>query len=90
MKQKAGFIVLKGNLFNAAIMKTSVISKEFRARYLSNPKNPNVFNGKAAVFEGPEDYHKMSSSAHATLQGHISKEKAKERLELFFNGLLVE
>jgi dihydroxy-acid dehydratase len=39
-------------------MKTSVISKEFRDRYLSDPKNPNVFNGKAVVFEGPEDYHK--------------------------------
>ena len=39
-------------------MKTSVISKEFRDRYLSDPKNPNVFTGKAVVFEGPEDYHK--------------------------------
>ena len=53
----AGYIVLKGNLFDSAIMKTSVISKEFRDRYLSNPKNPNVFEGRAIVFEGPEDYH---------------------------------
>ena len=53
----AGFIVLKGNLFDSAIMKTSVISKEFRDRYLSNPKNPNAFEGRAIVFEGPEDYH---------------------------------
>ena len=53
----AGFIVLKGNLFDSAIMKTSVISKEFRDRYLSNPKSPNAFEGSAVVFEGPEDYH---------------------------------
>ncbi|MBZ0228037.1 MAG: dihydroxy-acid dehydratase family protein [Bauldia sp.] len=53
----AGFIVLKGNLFDSAIMKTSVISKEFRDRYLSDPKNPNAFEGRAIVFEGPEDYH---------------------------------
>jgi dihydroxy-acid dehydratase len=53
----AGFLVLKGNLFDSAVMKTSVISPEFRARYLSNPKSPNAFEGKAVVFEGPEDYH---------------------------------
>ena len=55
--QDAGFIVLRGNLFDSAIMKTSVISKEFRDRYLSNPKDPNAFEGRAIVFEGPEDYH---------------------------------
>jgi xylonate dehydratase len=53
----AGFIVLKGNLFDSAIMKTSVISEEFRNRYLSNPKDPNAFEGRAVVFDGPEDYH---------------------------------
>jgi len=53
----AGFIVLKGNLFDSAIMKMSVISPEFRNRYLSNPKSPNAFEGHAVVFEGPEDYH---------------------------------
>jgi dihydroxy-acid dehydratase len=53
----AGFLVLRGNLFDSAIMKTSVISKEFRDRYLSNPKEPNAFEGRAIVFEGPEDYH---------------------------------
>jgi dihydroxy-acid dehydratase len=53
----AGFIVLHGNLFDSAIMKTSVISKEFRDRYLSNPKDPEAFEGRAIVFEGPEDYH---------------------------------
>ncbi len=53
----AGFIVLRGNLFDSAIMKTSVISKEFRDRYLSNPKEPEAFEGRAIVFDGPEDYH---------------------------------
>jgi xylonate dehydratase len=57
MKEKAGFKVLRGNLFDSAIMKTSVISEEFRTRYLSNPKDPNAFEGRAIVFEGPEDYH---------------------------------
>jgi len=58
MKAEAGFIVLSGNLFDNAIMKTSVISKEFRDRYLSNPKDPEAFEGKVVVFDGPEDYHK--------------------------------
>src|ERR1044071_7407120 len=49
--------VLKGNLFDSAIMKTSVISPEFRDRYLSNPKDPDAFEGRAVVFDGPEDYH---------------------------------
>ncbi|ETX02118.1 MAG: dihydroxy-acid dehydratase [Candidatus Entotheonella factor] len=53
----AGFINLKGNLFDSAIMKTSVISDEFRQRYLSNPDDPNAFEGRAIVFDGPEDYH---------------------------------
>src|SRR5690606_5139068 len=53
----AGFINLHGNLFDSAIMKTSVISKEFRDRYLSNPDDPDAFEGKAVVFEGTEDYH---------------------------------
>ena len=53
----AGFLVLSGNLFDSAIMKTSVISAEFRARYLENPRDPNAFEGRAVVFEGPEDYH---------------------------------
>ena len=57
LKKEAGFINLKGNLFDSAIMKTSVISPEFRDRYLSNPDDPDAFEGKAAVFDGPEDYH---------------------------------
>ena len=56
--KNAGFIVMKSNFFSSAVMKTSVISEEFRKRYLSNPKNPNVFEANAVVFEGPEDYHK--------------------------------
>ena len=58
MRQQAGFLNLKGNLFDSAIMKTSVISDHFRERYLSDPKDPNAFEGRAIVFEGPEDYHK--------------------------------
>ncbi len=55
--QDAGFLVLRGNLFDSAIMKTSVISLEFRERYLSTPGDLNAFEGRAIVFEGPEDYH---------------------------------
>jgi len=58
LKKHAGFSVLRGNLFDSAIMKTSVISEEFRARYLSNPTDPEAFEGRALVFDGPEDYHK--------------------------------
>lgn len=58
LKKDAGFLVLTGNLFDSAIMKTSVISDEFRQRYLSNPKDPEAFEGPVAVFDGPEDYHK--------------------------------
>jgi dihydroxy-acid dehydratase len=57
LKENAGFINLKGNLFGSAIMKTSVISPEFRERYLSNAKDPEAFEGRAVVFDGPEDYH---------------------------------
>ncbi len=57
LKADAGFIVLRGNLFHSAIMKTSVISAEFRQRYLSNPEDPDAFEGPAIVFDGPEDYH---------------------------------
>ena len=57
LRQNAGFLVLRGNLFDAAIMKTSVISEDFRRRYLSNPTDPEAFEGPAVVFDGPEDYH---------------------------------
>ncbi len=58
LKPQAGFKVLRGNLFDSAIMKTSVISEEFRQRYLSDPNDPNAFEGRAVVFDGPEDYHR--------------------------------
>jgi xylonate dehydratase len=58
LKEQAGFKVLSGNLFDSAVMKTSVISDEFKNRYLSNPKHPNAFEGRAVVFDGPEDYHR--------------------------------
>ncbi|HWK63619.1 MAG TPA: IlvD/Edd family dehydratase [Rhizobiaceae bacterium] len=58
LRKDAGFINLKGNLFDSAIMKTSVISPEFRDRYLSNPQDPDAFEGVAVVFDGPEDYHR--------------------------------
>jgi dihydroxy-acid dehydratase len=57
LTSKAGFLVLRGNLFDSAIMKTSVISKEFRDRYLADPHDPEAFEGRAVVFDGPEDYH---------------------------------
>jgi len=63
MVENAGFIVMRSNFFNSAVMKTSVISEEFRERYLSNPDHPNVFEGKAVVFEGPEDYHHRINSS---------------------------
>jgi xylonate dehydratase len=57
LRQNAGFLVLSGNLFDSALMKTSVISPDFRARFLSEPGREGVFDGRAVVFEGPEDYH---------------------------------
>jgi len=57
MKQKAGFVVLKGNLFDAAIMKTSVISKSFKDKFLSRPGKEGILEGNVIVFEGSEDYH---------------------------------
>ncbi len=55
--RNAGFLNLSGNLFDSAIMKTSVISEDFRARFLSNPGDENAFEGRVVVFDGPEDYH---------------------------------
>ncbi|MFZ5961859.1 IlvD/Edd family dehydratase [Thalassococcus sp. BH17M4-6] len=57
MRQNAGFKVLSGNLFDSALMKTSVISDDFRKRFLSEPGNEGVYEARAVVFEGPEDYH---------------------------------
>ncbi|QWC58241.1 dihydroxy-acid dehydratase [Erythrobacter sp. 3-20A1M] len=57
LAEHAGLTVLSGNLFDNAVMKTSVVSAQFRSRYLSNPESPNRFEGRAIVFDGPEDYH---------------------------------
>jgi dihydroxy-acid dehydratase len=68
--ENAGFIVMRSNFFNSAVMKTSVISSEFRERYLSNPKHPNAFEAKAVVFEGPEDYHNRINSNKLKIDKH--------------------
>ncbi|MBK8009122.1 MAG: dihydroxy-acid dehydratase family protein [Rhizobiales bacterium] len=70
LRHDAGFIVMKGNLFDSAIMKTSVISKEFRDRYLSNPDDPEAFEGRAIVFDGPEDYHKRIDDPALNIDEH--------------------
>jgi dihydroxy-acid dehydratase len=70
LKPHAGFKVLHGNLFDSAIMKTSVISDEFRQRYLSDPKDPNAFEGPAVVFDGPEDYHRRIDDSALGIDGH--------------------
>ncbi len=70
LKAAAGFINLKGNLFDSAIMKTSVISKEFHDRYLSNPDDPMAFEGKAVVFDGPEDFHKRIDDESLGIDAH--------------------
>jgi dihydroxy-acid dehydratase len=57
LKERAGFRVLSGNIFHSAVMKMSVISPEFRERYLSHPDHPGAFEGRAVVFDGPEEYH---------------------------------
>ena len=68
----AGFLVISGNVFNSAIMKTSVISAEFRDRYLSNPQDPDAFEGPIVVFDGPEDYHhRIDDEAEGITPEHI-------------------
>ncbi len=70
LKESAGFAVLSGNLFDAAVMKLSVIDPEFRSRFLSDPDQPNVFEGKAIVFEGPEDYHERIEDPDLGVDAH--------------------
>ena len=70
MKAQSGFLNFKGNLFDSAIMKTSVITEEFRRRYLSNPKDPMAFEGRAIVFDGPEDYHKRIDDPKLEIDEH--------------------
>ena len=57
LKKAAGFLAMKGNIFDSGIMKVSVIDDEFRKRYLSNPNDPDAFEVTCFVFDGPEDYH---------------------------------
>ena len=70
MKEHAGFVVLSGNFFDNAIMKMSVIDPEFRARFLEDPAAPNVFEGRAIVFEGPEDYHDRIEDSSLHIDEH--------------------
>ncbi len=70
LKTNAGFLVLRGNLFDNAIMKTSVISPEFFERYLNDPQHPGMFEGKAVVFDGPEDYHHRIDDPSLAIDAH--------------------
>jgi dihydroxy-acid dehydratase len=70
LKADAGFLHFKGNLFDSAIMKTSVITPEFRERYLADPADPMAFEGTAAVFDGPEDYHRRIDDPAMALDEH--------------------
>ncbi|MGN6208350.1 IlvD/Edd family dehydratase [Asticcacaulis sp.] len=70
LKERAGFRVLSGNLFDSAVMKVSVVSQEFRERYLSNPADPEAFVGRAVVFDGPEDYHHRIDDESENIDEH--------------------
>jgi xylonate dehydratase len=70
LKERAGFLVLKGNFFDFAIMKTSVISEDFRRRYLSRPGRENIFEGRAVVFEGSDDYHARINDPRLDIDAH--------------------
>ena len=70
MMKNAGFLDFSGNLFDSAIMKTSVISPEFHARYLENPADPMAFEGTAVVFDGPEDYHHRIDDPKTKIDAH--------------------
>ncbi|MBX2824549.1 MAG: dihydroxy-acid dehydratase family protein [Gammaproteobacteria bacterium] len=70
LMEQAGFIVLSGNLFDTAIMKTSVISDEFRQRYLSTPGSEGVFEGRAVVFDGSEEYHDHINDESLNIDEH--------------------
>lgn len=70
LKRDAGFLVLSGNLFDSAIMKTSVISQDFRARYLSDAESPDRFDARAIVFDGPEDYHRRIDDPALAIDAH--------------------
>lgn len=70
LRENAGFIVLRGNIFDSAIMKTSVIDTEFQQRFLSDPEHPGIVELKAIVFEGPEDYHQRIDDSDLGVDGH--------------------
>jgi dihydroxy-acid dehydratase len=70
LMEKAGFAVMSGNIFDSAIMKKSVIDETFRTTYLSNIKQPNVFEARAIVFEGPEDYHHRINDPKLAIDAH--------------------
>jgi dihydroxy-acid dehydratase len=70
LKPHGGFLVLTGNIFDSAIMKTSVISDEFRQRYLGNPADPEAFEGPVVVFDGPEDYHSRIDNPELKIDSH--------------------
>jgi dihydroxy-acid dehydratase len=70
LKAAAGFVVMSGNLFDSAVMKISVIDPEFRKRFLENPEHPDVFEAKAIVFEGPEDYHARIDDPELGVDAH--------------------
>ena len=78
LRTNAGFKVLSGNLFDSALMKTSVISDDFRKRFLSEPGNEGVFEARAVVFEGPEDYHDRINDTELGID---------ERTVLFIRGV---
>ncbi len=70
LQEKAGFLNLTGNLFTSALMKTSVISDEFTKRYLQNADRPNYFQGKAIIFDGPEDFHANIDNKSLKIDAH--------------------
>ncbi|WP_121061426.1 IlvD/Edd family dehydratase [Chachezhania antarctica] len=71
LRDKAGFKALSGNLFDSALMKTAVISAEFRARFLSEPGREGIFEARAVVFEGPEDYHDRINDPALEIDEHV-------------------
>jgi dihydroxy-acid dehydratase len=70
LKEAAGYVVMSGNLFDSAVMKISVIDPAFRQRFLSDPEHPDVFEGRAVVFEGPEDYHERIEDPALGIDAH--------------------
>src|SRR3546814_14994634 len=75
LMEKAGYLALSGNLFDLGILKSSVISDEFRARYLARPGHEGVFEGRAIVFDGSDDYHyRINDPALRSEERRVGKE----------------